>query len=220
MYEKFCNAFKRFCPVCALLLFTVCFSFPAFAVPLGSSSNAGQDVEIEVYDSNSEVYIDDVFAEPYIADSLEALASPGENYLPNAVRFDVSILGVSYVLYFPTNVLSSLSVDSDGRLWNTSTSNISGRAFIDSFDALESEGYLVTLTPSLGNNFATIADYGSPNYIRHYYYSSGRLTYSQSYAVIQVQKSYFPYLVSENLTYIIIFMLGVMLICLWKKSLR
>lgn len=210
---------KKFCVVFSCAVFITLCPCAVYADPVSTPSDA--DIE--------EVFTDQVFIEGDLAPDVEAIPYEDsssfslldENYLPNAVRFDAVVDGVSYILYFPSDVADRLSVDQNNRLWNVSTSNVVGRAFESTFDPLQDEGYSIHLTPSLGNNFSTLHEYGSPNYLRHYYYSStDRLTYSDRYVVVEVQKSYMPYLVSDNLNYILLFLLGGVLLCLLRRSLR
>ena len=140
-----------------------------------------------------------------------------ENFV-NVLRFDVSFNGTDYVLLFPPEYIDSLFIDSKNRLWNMSASNIQGRAVSDNFNPYETRGQLFYLTPCLGNNFSTLENYGSPNYMRNYYWSGGRLTYDTSYGEIIVNKYYHPFYVSQTLQYIILFTtLGGVLI-LWLRN--
>lgn len=136
----------------------------------------------------------------------------------NVLRFDITFNGADYVLLFPPEYIDSLFVDSKNRLWNMSASNIQGRAVNENFNPYETRGQIFYLTPCLGNNFSTLENYGSPNYMRNYYWSGGRLTYDTSYGEIVVNKYYHPFYVSQTLQYIIIFTtLGGVLI-LWLRN--
>lgn len=150
-----------------------------------------------------------------------ALLSARSGSYVNSVLYDVTINGVQYVCLLPADSESKLMVDSDGQLWNMSSSSISGRLFTDAFDPTEDSGFMVYLTPCLGNNFSVNHRYGSPNYIRRYYWSSSdRLSYDDTYVVVHVDKSYHLFFTDDILTYVVIFLVGCCLICLWKRSVR
>lgn len=153
-------------------------------------------------------------------DTAAPFALQAYNSVSNVIAYDVTVNGSDYVLYLSPDYVDSLYIDSQDRLWNVSTSNISGRLFSGDFDALATSGYLVTLGPCLGNNFSSNRNYGSPNYMRRYYWSGSSLTYDTTYIIIKVNQSRYPFRVSDSLGYIIIFLLGGGLLCLWKKSLR
>lgn len=147
-------------------------------------------------------------------------AAGGSEYMANVISYDVSVGGVDYVLYLSPDYVDQLYIDSAGRLWNVGTSNISGRLFTGSFDATATTGRLLTLGPCLGNNFSSNRNYGSPNYVRRYYWSGNSLNYDTSYVVVQVKQSRYPFRVSDTLWYVIIFLTGGVLLCLWKRSSR
>lgn len=165
---------------------------------------------------------------PYMSDDDEFLpdvlagdrASSIPSGVSNVISYDVTVNGVDYVLYLSPDYVDALYIDDQDRLWNVSTVNISGRLFTGSFDATAATGYLVTLGPCLGNNFSSNRNYGSPNYMRRYYWSGNTLTYDTTYITIKVNQSRYPFRVSDTLPLIIIFLLGGGLICLWKRSLR
>lgn len=138
----------------------------------------------------------------------------------NVIAYDVTVNGGDYVLYLPPDYVDNLYIDSQGRLWNVGINNVTGRLFTGNFDATATSGYVVTLGPCLGNNFSSNRNYGSPNYMRRYYWSGNSLTYDTTYITIRVNKSRYPFRVSDTLGYIIIFLLGGGLICLWKRSVR
>lgn len=139
----------------------------------------------------------------------------------NCVCYDVTISGIRYILLLPTAYESLVMVDSDGYLWNMSASSISGRLFTGSFNPAADTGIILTLAPCLGNNFSTNHNYGSPNYMRRYYWSSSdRLSYTDTYCLVQVDRAYHLFKSGDLLTYVIIFLLGCMLIKLWQRSAR
>lgn len=145
--------------------------------------------------------------------------SVADDYV-NVLRYDVSVSGRDYTLLFPPEYADSLYVDSEGRLFNVSASTVQGRLVDGNFNPYAKTGKLVYLTPCLGNNFYTIKEYGSPNYVREYYWSSGSLRYRDTYVNIQVNQYHHIFKVSDTLTYIVVVLMGGCLICLWRKSSR
>lgn len=135
----------------------------------------------------------------------------------NALRFDITFRGDDYILLIPPEYVDNLYIDANDRLWNMSTETVTGRIVDAVFDPVKEEGKLMYLTPCLGNNFSTIREYGSPNYMRSYYWSSyDRLTYDTSYGNITVRKYYHSFYVSETMDYILLFVVtgGVLFLCL------
>lgn len=149
------------------------------------------------------------------------LAATGEDHFVNVVRFDVSVSGTDYTLLFSPSYLDQLYVDAQNRLWNMGTGSIQGLVLEGGFNPYRTEGTLVYLAPCLGNNFSVNQNYGSPNYFREYYWnSSGRLTYNDRYVQIEVEKSYFTFLVGDTLTYIIIFLVGGGVLLCWLNRFK
>lgn len=173
-----------------------------------SSDQELQGVEGNTFAAETPVLIDALDAE-----SGQALS---EDVYVNVIRYDVTFNGDSFILLFPPESIDSLYIDSQNRLWNMSNSTITGRAVSAQFDPLAEEGDLFYLTPCLGNNFSTVESYGSPNYVRSYYWSSGRLVYNTTYGTIYVEKYYNPFYVSQSLDYILLFSVlgGVLFLCL------
>lgn len=161
---------------------------------------------------------DDDFLDAEDAPASYALSS--SDGVTNVIAYDVTVGSTDYVLYLSPDYVDSLYIDSQDRLWNVGTNSISGRLFTGNFDATATTGYLVTLGPCLGNNFSLNRNYGSPNYMRRYYWSGNSLTYDTTYITIKVKESRYPFRVSDTLGYIMIFLLGGALICLWKRSSR
>lgn len=153
-----------------------------------------------------------------------ALLSASSGSYVNCVVYDVTINGVQYVCLLPSDSESKLMVDSDGQLWNMSSSTVSGRLFTDSFDPTQDAGLMIYLTPCLGNNFSSNHNYGSPNYLRKYYWTTNsygdRLSYDDTYVVVHVDKTYHLFFTQDLLTYVVIFLVGCCLICLWQRSVR
>ena len=143
------------------------------------------------------------------------------NDFVNVLRFDCSISGTDYTLLFPPSAVDSLFVDSGDRLWNMATSTVQGVALDGTFNPLADEGTLVYLTPCLANNFSDNHDGQSPNYLRHYYWSNyDRLTYTQQYVTITVDKAYHTFFVSETLMYLLLFFVGTGVILCWLNRWR
>ena len=157
------------------------------------------------------------------ADSVSPLSLDSTDWV-NVVLYDVSISGTQYLLAFPSDYEGNLLVDSDGLLWNVSGNTITGRLFQSEFDPAADEGYLLYMNPCLGNNFTSNHEYGSPNYVRHYYWENSswdeRLTYDQNYVTVQVDDIHHLYHTDELLDYVVIVLIGCCLICLWKRSAR
>lgn len=137
----------------------------------------------------------------------------------NAIRYNIIFNGASYTLLLSPSYINQLYVDEQGYLWNMGTSSIQGRAFSGTFNPTADTGYLLYLNPCLGNNFSANHHYGSPNYLRRYYWSSGSLRSSDTYGLVTVlNPQSFSFFQGDTLTYVIIFILGGVLVCLWRKS--
>lgn len=194
---------------------------PAYADMAATSSDAYGPGAFDLEPFEYETPSDAIPMAVYASDDAPSVLSVTSSDLVNCVCFDVSISGTSYTLLFPSAYESSLMVDSDGYLWNMSGSSITGRLFQGEFDPAADTGELLYLAPCLGNNFQTNHDYGSPNYIRSYYWSStDRLSYTTSYVVVKVTDTFHLYNSEHLLQYVIIFLIGCCLICLWKRSAR
>ena len=192
---------------------------PAFADALASSSNASGPGAEDMESYRPETSSDALFMGVYTLDDAPVAFAVNQADLVNCVCYDVRISGTVYTLLFPSSYESSLMVDSDGYLWNVSGSSITGRLFSGDFDPSADTGILLTMAPCLGNNFQTNHEYGSPNYIRNYYWStSDRLTYTTTYVSVQVLDTYHLYNTENLLQYVVIFLIGCCLICLWKRG--
>lgn len=178
-----------------------------------SSASRVSDDSLEVKEISSDGEENEI--SPYALDSVSLLEVSEDIYV-NVLRFDITFDNDDYILLIPPEYVDSLYIDSNNRLWNMSASSITGRIVDASFNPLVSKGKLMYLSPCLGNNFSTVYEYGSPNYMRTYYWSSGRLTYSTSYGVITVNKYHNPFYVSQTMDYIMLFVVtgGVLFICL------
>lgn len=156
---------------------------------------------------------------PFNGPELLALASE-KNFI-NVLRFDVTVNGSNYTLLFSPAYIDQLYVDENRRLWNMGTGNVQGLVIDGSFDPYKTTGTLVYLAPCLGNNFSVNHNYGSPNYFRRYYWSSSdRLTYDDTYVRITVDKSYFPFLVSDTLQYALLFLVGGGVLLCWLNRFK
>lgn len=186
---------------------------------VSTSSNAAENGPGILESSEFETPDFSLPMEIYAFDDSMAVFSVAPSDLVNCVCFDVTISGTEYTLLFPSAYEASLMVDSDGYLWNVSGSSITGRLFSGSFDPHADTGLLLTLAPCLGNNFSANHNYGSPNYMRRYYWSStDRLSYTDTYVSVMVQDTFHLFQTDDLLTYVVIFLIGCCLICLFKRS--
>lgn len=200
------------------LVFSLSFRIPCYADMVASSSDAAEPAtDISLYDEPESPELGTPM-EIYTVNAAYSVRAITSSDLVNCVRYDVNISGDSYILLLPSDFESNVMVDSDGYLWNMSASQIQGRLFTDSFDPTEDTGKLLYLGPCLGNNFSNNANYGSPNYVRNYYWSSDRLTYSTEYVVVEVVDAYWMPQTGDILKYVMIFLVGCCLVCLWKRS--
>lgn len=140
----------------------------------------------------------------------------------NVLAYTVRINGSNYNLYLSPDDIDRIYIDSNNYLWNVGTSQITGRLFSGSFNPRADSGMIMYLQPSLGNNFSTNHSYGTPNYYRNYYWmtnASGNrvLTYSTHYCTIQVTSNSYPLVQSMVPFFIIIFLVGVILVCLLRR---
>lgn len=192
---------------------------PAYADVLATPGDAAGPGAFGLEPFEYETPSDALSVAVYASDDAPAALSAASADLVNCVCYDVRISGTDYTLLFPSGYESSLMVDSEGYLWNMSGSSITGRLFEGAFDPAADTGELLYLAPCLGNNFQVNHDYGSPNYIRSYYWSSSdRLSYTTSYVAVQVTDTFHLYNSEHLLQYVIIFLIGCCLICLWKRS--
>lgn len=177
----------------------------AGGVSVESDSNAAEEI---LADPEGDPLLGEVV--PYVSTLL--LSDSGTESYVNTLRFDVLVDGRSYTLLFSPSYRDQLFIDSQDRLWNMGTSSIQGLVLDGDFDPYHTTGTLVYLAPCLGNNFSVNNNYGSPNYFRSYYWTysgtSNRLSYDDTYVQITVTKSYFPFMVGDTLTYILLFLVG------------
>lgn len=140
----------------------------------------------------------------------------------NVLSYRVRVNGTLYSLYLSPDDIDRIYIDSNNRMWNVGTSAISGRLFSGTFSPTATTGMIMTLGPCLGNNFSSNKSYGSPNYYRNYYWytnSSGgqSLTYSTTYCTIVVESNPYPLVNSMIPTFIVIFLVGVILVCMFRR---
>lgn len=140
----------------------------------------------------------------------------------NVLAYRVRVNGTLYSLYLSPDDIDRIYIDSNNRMWNVGTSAISGRLFSGNFSPTATTGMIMTLGPCLGNNFSSNKSYGSPNYYRNYYWyttSSGgqSLTYSTTYCTIVVESNPYPLVNSMIPTFIVIFLVGVILVCMFRR---
>lgn len=174
-----------------------------------------QDDPLEVSEDllYSSEYAEDVI--PYDPVSLQ---SDSETNYVNVIRLNCTVDGRSVVILLPPEYIDKIFIDGSGRLWNMSASNITGRIVDASFNPYQTSGELVYLTPCLGNNFSTIYNYGSPNYIRRYYWSNSRLSYTDTYTEIVVDSYHYPFFASDIWNYAIFFILTIGVILAWLRN--
>lgn len=140
----------------------------------------------------------------------------------NVLSYRVRVNGTLYSLYLSPDDIDRIYIDSNNRMWNVGTSAISGRLFSGTFSPTATTGMIMTLGPCLGNNFSSNKSYGSPNYYRNYYWytnSSGgqSLTYTTTYCTIVVESNPYPLVNSMIPTFIVIFLVGVILVCMFRR---
>lgn len=213
---------------------------------ISTNSNADQEVldHVDVYTDSDAIDLDDYivssgsssfgsvaysesdllgseYAESVTAFNPIQMAAEGQTDYINSIRLDCTIDGDACTLLLPPEHIDKIFIDDQNRLWNMSTSTISGRIVDDQFNPYQTEGKLVYLTACLGNNFSSINNYGSPNYVREYYWSSSRLTYDDTYCEIIVDQYHYPFFASDMWNYAMLFALfgGVLIAWLsnWRK---
>lgn len=180
-----------------------------------SSTNAGPSVAYSEMDIFNQEYVESVTA--YNPVSLAEISS--YSYV-NALRLDCTVLGDDVTILLPPATIDSIYIDDAGRLWNMSTSNITGRIVEGDFNPYDTDIDIVTLTPCLGNNVSTIARYGSPNYIRNVRWTGNNTTQKDTYCEIVVNDYHYPFFASDMWNYITVFLLFVGVLLAWLSSYR
>ena len=136
---------------------------------------------------------------------------------------------VNYTMVVPRDYYPYLYVAENGVLYNVSASNITCRLFKGSvFDSSDYEYDNFVLYPVLGNSANNLYRYDYLSYLQHYYRSnssSSSLTSSTTYGNfyvkdIEIMRSldvdYRLYYVSV----VVLFLLGVIVLCFWKNYKR
>lgn len=146
-------------------------------------------------------------------------------FASNCIRYKGSVNGNSATLLVPYSALSSLVVGEDGLLYNLGSSNIVGRIFYnDVFDNTDYNYVNFTLLPVLGASASNVYRYGGTSYISTYYKNSmgNNLSNTVNYAFFSVDdfEVFAPAVeLMPNITMCcILFALGVIVLCLWKRS--
>lgn len=182
-------------------------SVPGPATPSNSMDEAVEMADISVYED----------AVPY---SLSGLPDR------NVVIYDGTFGGQSCKLVFPLSLQASLWIDDSGYLFNVGSGNLVGRLFYtDQFDSSDYEYNLFTLRSVLTNTTNDIYRYGFPSYRTRYYRSSSSssLANDTTYGLFQVSDT--KVYESDSLDFkiycillVIIFLIGGVWLCLWKRS--
>ena len=208
-------AFYRFI---AVVFFSSSFLFHSYAAVASASDYTAEPDSESVFYAEPEVFSGSDAMEVYALFDSPSFLSDASDQFTNCVYYDVTISGTKYILLLPSAYESSLWIDGSGYLWNMSTSSIQGRLFQDSFNPLADTGILLYLQPCLGNNFNSNHHYGSPNYIRRYYWNGSNSTYTTTYVTVHVDDTHYLFQSGDILKYVVIFLIGCCLICLWKRS--
>lgn len=236
-----------------VFLFTLLFSFPAYAVATPSDLDNLEEV-LEDTESLSDMEIQDILFD-YLNSLLSgpSLATPSEeseeileddtdfpvttmsapvlNIDPlidsidapdvNVVWYSCQINGNLYQVAFPKQYANSLWVSDSGYLYNVSGSDVTGRVF-DS-DPASDDTFTLLILSSLFNNGSMndLHEYNSLAELREYYWDSyDRSRYNSSWVHVQVNAVSETLDTSQYPLYILIFLVGGVLICLWRRSLR
>lgn len=188
-------------------------SGPALATP--SEVQASKESEEEMLES--EVFYADN------ASLYTSLSLPSHD----CVWFRGTFNGSSYILVFPLESYSSLNVAENGVLYNLSSGNITGRLFqSETFNSNDYEYRTFTLYPVFGNSASQVYNNRSLSYMTHYYLGNyDRLTSSTTYGdftvdEVEVKRSVSVSYRTYYMASAILFLLGVIVLCLWKSSRR
>lgn len=175
------------------------------------------DLTEDIYDEN---LVTDVTPASELSHS--SFYSAGNNLTyTNVLKYKLLIDGTVYYCLFPPNIKDYLMVDKDGYLYNSSTSTVWGKLYRNNLDLNADNGMILHLNGALNNNYYSLRDNHSNNYIRTYswrwYSGSYHLEQSDRYVHVKVQKMYQPFLVSDSLMIILIFLVGGgVFICLYN----
>lgn len=139
----------------------------------------------------------------------------------NVVWYDCTIGGNEYQVAFPKQYASSLWVSDSGYLYNVSGSDVTGRVF-DEDPATDDTFTLLVLSSLFSTGSMTdLHEYNALAELRTYYWdntSYNRLRYNSSWVHVQVNHVSDTLDTSQYGQYVMIFLLGGVLICLWKRS--
>lgn len=175
------------------------------------------DLTEDIYDEN---LVTDVTPASELSHS--SFYSAGNNLTyTNVLKYKLLIDGTVYYCLFPPNIKDYLMVDKDGYLYNSSTSTVWGKLYRNTLDLNADNGMILHLEGALNNNYYSLRNNHSNNYIRTYswrwYSGSYHLEQSDRYVHVKVQKMYQPFLVSDSLMIILIFLVGGgVFICLYN----
>lgn len=188
---------------------------------LASSSDASKDsVEVDYLEDEQEIEI------------LSNVVTLSSGSLPDHDVFTVTgtFDNTTYTIVFPLEYRPYIWVDSDGVLYNISSSNITGRAFPGgTFDSTSYNYYIFTFRSMLGSNASTIYNYGYLSSLQYYYRSTSgnqqNLTSTTTYGNFYVDEDgiveYRSLAVDYKSYYVavvILFVLGGVWLCYWKSS--
>lgn len=177
---------------------------------LASPSDADFESDVVPYTGEDEIQA---------LEDTDALAVYDSSAVSNVLSYHVRINGTAYLLYLSPDDIDRIYIDSQNRMWNVGNSQITGRLFQGTFSPTATTGNIMYLSPCLGNNFSNNRNYGSPNFYRNYYWTSNNtLTYGTTYCTIVVEDTTFPLVNSMIPSLVIIFLVGVIFICLLRKS--
>lgn len=153
------------------------------------------------------------------ADEMENIsffAAPRSQDFVNVLRYNVRINSTDYTLLLPIQSNNSIWVDNDGFIYNVGTSTISGKLYTgDTFNPNVDNGLMLYLNPVLSNNYSSIRNNRSNNYMRRYYWerynsynNDYRLTYTDTYVHVKVLSNPYTFATTDTLTFILIILLG------------
>ncbi len=133
----------------------------------------------------------------------------------NTVVFNGTFNGTACRLVVPYSDYSGLNII-NGKLLNVGHSSVTGRILYnsDNINSSDYETYSYILNPIYGNT-SNVYQYGSFNYQRHYYLSTGsynQIRYSDTYGDFTVDETKVYYSASERplyVLYIILLFMGV-----------
>ena len=155
---------------------------------------------------------------------LSSRNSATNNIYKNTVVYEGTFNNTSVRLVIPYSDYSSLNVI-DGKLLNVGHSSISGRMLYEGeeLNSTDYETYSYILNPVYGST-SNVYQYGSFNYQRHYYLSTGTynsIRYSDIYGDFYVEDITVYYSSSERqlyTTYLLIVLLGMVFLWMRKRS--